>query len=285
MVAVERARVVVGSRIVGAGLEGVGLLVPHGGVQVDVGSLGTPLGLDVGVVECIEQACAVDTDGGLQAHLVVLGLGVGVEGRLGNGDLRIDEGVLLAVGKLHGQSALHLLHLGPLNLDLRLVDRSLEGRHGLRLRHARHLADVGVVRGVIDHEQIAVANLVGTVLRLALAVAVAGVAGDAAVAHPGRAESLAGILLEGVEVLEEVLTRVEVFLHAGDVLHGRCCCRIAGFLGGAELSAGIPLFGREHVVGLSENIGFGHEGSQVRFIVVMTCREQRHGKHGCESQL
>ena len=84
-------------------------------------------------------------------------------------------------------------------------------------------------------------------------------AGYAAVAHPCRAETLAGILLEGVEVFEEVFAGVEVFLHAGNVLDGWCCSRIAGLLGGAELSAGIPLFSREHVVGLSEGTLLGSE--------------------------
>ena len=270
---VERTCVVVGCSIVCAGLEGIGLLVPHGRVQVDVGSLGTPLSLNVGIVECIEQSCAIEADGRLQAYIVLCGLRVGVEGCLRNGHHGIDERILLAICKLHRQSTLHLLHLWPLNLDLRLVDGSLEGRHGLCLRHACHLADVGIVRRMIDNEQITIANLIGAVFGLAFAVTVAGMAGNTAVAHPCWAEALAWILLEGVEVFEEVLTSIEVFLHASNVNNCRRCCRIAGFLSGTELSTRIPLVGREHVVGLAEGFSFRHEGSEVDVVVIMTCCE------------
>jgi hypothetical protein len=74
---------------------------------------------------------------------------------------------------------------------------------------------------VIERQQIAVANGVGTIGRLTLAMTIAGVAGYTRVAHPGWSKSLAGLLFEGVQVFEEVFTRVEVFLHAGYVPHGR----------------------------------------------------------------
>ncbi len=121
---------------------------------------------------------------------------------------------------------------------------------------------------MVDDQQIAVADGVGTVFGLALAVAVAGVAGDAAVAHPCGAQSLAWCLLEGVEVLEEVLAGVEVFFHACHILNSRGGGRITGFLGGAEQSAGIPLVGAEHVVGLAEHFLARHQGTQVAAFVV-----------------
>jgi len=262
-----RTRVVIACSIVGRGLEGSGLLVPHGGIQLHVLRLRQPLCLDILVVDGVEQSRAIDADGRLQAHVVVLGLGIGVEGRLRDAHLGIDERILLAVLELHGQSALHLRHVLPLNRDLALVDRCLEGRHGLRLRHARHLRDVGIVVRMIDDQQVAVANLVGTILGLALAVTVGGVAGDARVTHPGRSQSLAGLLLEGVEFLEEAFARNEVFLHTCS-LCGRSDGRIAGLLGRSQLSAGIPLLSREVAGGLAEIVLSRGQRAQVGGAVV-----------------
>ena len=82
---------------------------------------------------------------------------------------------------------------------------------------------------MIDHQQVAVANLVGAILRLALAMSVAGVAGDTRVAYPSRTQSLARILLEGVEMFEEVLADIEVALHAC-LFGSRSNGRVAGIL-------------------------------------------------------
>ena len=115
---------------------------------------------------------------------------------------------------------------------------------------------------MIDHQQVAVAYLVGAILRLALAVAVAGVTGDARVAHPCRAQTLAWLLVVGVEVFEEVLTHVEVVLHA--CLFGSGCQgRIAGLVGGTEFSTRIPLVGSEIAGSLAEDLVGGCQRPQV----------------------
>ena len=131
--------VVVRSTIVGRGGKVVGCLVPHGGIQVDVGSFLAVLLAHVVVADGIEQTGTIDTDGRLQAYLIISRYRIGVEGGGRNGHLRIDEAVLLAVGEGHRETAGHLADILPFYLDLVLVNRSLEGRHGLRLRHTRHL--------------------------------------------------------------------------------------------------------------------------------------------------
>ena len=131
--------VVIGRTVVGSGGEVVGGLVPHGGVQVDVGSLPAILFAHVVVADGIQQTGTIDTDGRLQAYLIISRYRIGVEGGGRNGHLRIDEAVLLAVGEGHRETAGHLADILPFYLDLVLVNRSLEGRHGLRLRHTRHL--------------------------------------------------------------------------------------------------------------------------------------------------
>ncbi len=134
--------------------------------------------LNILVAEGIEQACSIDADGRFQTHLIVGGLRIGVEGRLRDRHLWINQGIRLTVLKLHGQIALHRCHILPLDGNLILVDRCFEGRHRLCLRHTRHLADVGVVVGMINDQQVTVANLVGTILRLTLAVSITGVTGN-----------------------------------------------------------------------------------------------------------
>ena len=57
---------------------------------------------------------------------------------------------------------------------------------------------------MVDDEQITVADGVGTVFRLALAVSVAGMAGDTAVAYPCWTKTFTGCYIEGVEMFEEV---------------------------------------------------------------------------------
>ena len=56
-------RVVVRCRVVGAGLEGIRLLVPHGRVQLHILTLGCPLLLNFLIVDGIEQRRTIDTDG------------------------------------------------------------------------------------------------------------------------------------------------------------------------------------------------------------------------------
>ena len=90
-VTVECTRVVVGSGIVGRSLELVGLFVPHRRVQFHIGGLGSPLCFDVGIVESIEQSCAIHSDCRLQSHVILRWLRVGVEGGLWNRHNGIDE--------------------------------------------------------------------------------------------------------------------------------------------------------------------------------------------------
>ena len=74
---------------------------------------------------------------------------------------------------------------------------------------------------MVDDEQITVADGVGTVFRLALAMSVAGMAGDTAVAYPCWTKTFTGCYIEGVEMFEEVFTGIEVVFHASDILHSR----------------------------------------------------------------
>ena len=74
---------------------------------------------------------------------------------------------------------------------------------------------------MVDDEQITVADGVGTVFRLALAMSVAGMAGDTAVAYPCWTKTFTGCYIEGVEMFEEVFTGIEVVFHASNILYGR----------------------------------------------------------------
>ena len=125
---------------------------------------------------------------------------------------------------------------------------------------------------MIDDQQIAVANLVGTILRLALAVTIAGMTSDARVAHPSRSQALTGFLFEGVEFLEEALTRIEVFLHAS-LYCGRCNSRIAGLLSGSQLSTRIPLVSSKIASSLAKRLVVGCQRTQFLSCVatVRTC--------------
>ena len=75
----------------------------------------------------VEQACAHNADGRFQTEGEVLGLRIGVEGINVNGEFRIDEFVLLAVGELQGQSALHRHDRQPRQMNTALVNRWQEG--------------------------------------------------------------------------------------------------------------------------------------------------------------
>ncbi len=96
---------------------------------------------------------------------------------------------------------------------------------------------------MIDDQQITVADGVGTILRLALAVTIAGVTGNARVTNPSRTKTLTRLLFESIEFLEEALTNNEVFLHTSLIGHCRSRSRIAGFLRRSQLSTRIPFLG------------------------------------------
>ena len=285
----------VSQRVVGCGSPVVVGFVPHGRVECHVGSLLRILCLHVLGADGVQQSCSVDADGRFEAHLIVRRLRIGVEGCDGDVDLRIDEGELLAVGELQGDAAgHHALHILPLDGDLVLVDGSLEWFHCLGLRHTRHLADVrggscGVAHavfreclvGMIDHEQIAVADGVGTIFRLAFAMTIGGVAMEAAAAHPGWTQSLAGFVGVGVEMFEEILTLVETHFQS----HGfrtRSHRRVTGFLRGAQFAARIPFGSGEHIVAHAKWVFFFLQFAQTaRVVLVATCRE---GKRASQQQ-
>ena len=70
-------------------------------------------------------------------------------------------------------------------MDATLVDGGQERTDGSRLRHACHLADVGTVvtvvtvYGMVHHQQVTVAAVVGIVAAYALTMTVDGMAVDA----------------------------------------------------------------------------------------------------------
>ena len=282
-VTMMRAGVVIAGTIVCASLEGAGGLVPHVGVHVDETCLRCPLFLYLLVVDGIKQTCAVDADGRLQTHLIVSWLRVGVEGVCGDGNLRIDQRILLAVGECHRQTTGHHRDVLPLYVNQILVDRSLKGRHCLCLGHARHFTDVarafgGVAHAIlgegllrmIDDKQIAVAYGVGAVLRLALAVSVTGMTGDTAVAYPRRTKTATRRLVDGVEFLEERLAYQEVLFHTGNGIHSRSRSRVAGFLRRTQFAARIPLVGTKHIIGFAKYLLFRGQNTKVFIGVVIT---------------
>ena len=130
----------------------------------------------------IDEAGAIDADGGLETHhhiavgdVVAAHLQRDIVGFLGNINLRIREVIRLAVGEL----VTPFVGIAqPVDLDLGLVDGRLEGCDSLGLRHARQGAEVSVV-AVGDDEQVAIAPVVGTVTVHLHAMAVARVASDA----------------------------------------------------------------------------------------------------------
>ena len=74
---------------------------------------------------------------------------------------------------------------------------------------------------MVDYEQITVTDGVGTVFCLALAMSVAGMAGDTAVSYPRWTKTLTGSYIKGVEMFEEIFTGIEVIFHASNILYGR----------------------------------------------------------------
>ena len=103
-------------------------------------------------------------------------------------------------------------------------------------------------------------------------------AGNTAVAQPCRSETLTGSLLKRVEVFKEIFTSDEVgrTISPRNKVHGRCIGRITGLFGRSQLSAGIPFFCREYIVGFSEDFfGRCQLSQSLVFIAVGTGRQQR----------
>ena len=128
------ARIIIACAIVGRRSESIAGGIPHGGIQVDA-SLGfaAPLLFHVLIGDGVEQSRAVDADGTFKSDFVVVGSGAYVEGCLRNGHFGVNQFESFTVGKLPftitGRGNLVGLHLSnrlPVNLDLVLVDRSLE---------------------------------------------------------------------------------------------------------------------------------------------------------------
>ena len=130
---------------------------------------------------------------------------------------------------------------------------------------------------MVDDQQITVANGVGAILRLALSMTVARVAGNTTVAHPGRTQSLARLLFEGVKVFEEVLARIEIIVHAS-LVGSRGNGRVAGLLGSAQLTARKPLVGCEVARSLAKHLLVEVQRAQVlgtgNVVTIGTCCQQ-----------
>ena len=177
----------------------------------------------------------------------------------------------------------------PADMDSVFLDRSFEWRHGASLRHTRDVADVAVgcignaigisaCRGVIDHEQVAIAS-VGCVITIhTLTMTVARVAGDTAVAHPCRSETLAWFLVQREHMFKEVLTLIEVGFHSCCVSYRWCRVGITWFLCRSQLTSGIPFLCREHIVGLAKS-GILRFGSRRCGVIIGTCLQQWCRKH------
>ena len=260
----------------------VGRLVPHGRVKLHVFGRLLVLFLQLILGYGVDEARAYDADSRLEAHLYVVGLRVSVERLLVDCYLGIYQAVLLAVGELlRRQSARHRsLHRMPSKVYAIFVNRRQERRHGLRLRHTCHLAyerSVVAARavGMVDDEQVSVAESRRTVLLLTLAVAVTGVAVDARIAHRGRAEAVEWGRVERDVALEEHLAEVEL-VHEPLVGNGRSLVFIASggdVLGGSQLSAGIPFVGREVAYGLAHiRVVVGRSVAAAVVVVVGTGR-------------
>ena len=183
------------------------------------------LGFEVLVADGIEQARAIDADGGLQTHLVVAHVvaAVGhVDGTPGDVHFGVAQLVGLAVGELVAEGVGIFM---PGDGDLRLVERRLEGGHGMSLRHACQPGHIGLGLGVVNHQQIAVSYLVGVerAAVLALAMPVARMTMDARRADVERSQAMAHAVEVGRErFLEELLATVEGGIHGSVGLdHGR----------------------------------------------------------------
>jgi hypothetical protein len=114
---------------------------------------------------------------------------------------------------------------------------------------------------MVDHKQIAVAKVIGTIAILALAMPVAGMTVNATTAHPGWAEAFARLGVKSIYVLEEIFAVLEAGLPIVDGINGWSRSRIALAKGGAQLTSRIPLIGGEHIVGLSKLVIGRHQGT------------------------
>ena len=129
------ARVIIACAIVGSRSKSIAGSIPHGGIQVNTGfCFAAPLLFHVFIGDGIEQSRAVDTDGTFKSDFIVVGPWTYVEGCLRNGHFGVNQFESLTVGELPftitGRGNLVGLHLSdrfPVNLDLVLVDRCLEG--------------------------------------------------------------------------------------------------------------------------------------------------------------
>ena len=235
----------------------IGSLIPHGRIERDVRRLGLPLRRDVFVGNGIEQARAIDADGGLQTdgdivvilrgrnlHILAIALHIdgGIVGRSRDRHLGIGEVVAFTIVKLVSPLVRIVLPVYP---DLRLVDRSLERLHGRGLGHTSHRADVGIGLLVVDDEEVAIALLRGRIGILARTMSVAWVAVVASRAHVHWAQAAEGTRGVGIEVfLEKVLTLVEGRHHTR-VLHSQGRLFVGGgrVVGrGAQLTSGEVIF-------------------------------------------
>ena len=235
----------------------------------------------------IEQSRAIHTDGRLQAHFIVDGTGIRVEGHLVDGDLGIDELQWSAVGKLRGIDARWRCGYGfPLDMDAALVDGGLERIHGLGLGHTGDLAHVAVGGifhavgvctgcGVIDNEQITIAHFISPVFVLSFSVPITRMTVFATRAHPGGAQSTEGSGEESVVVLEEGFAVLERLIEVGIVGHLWHGVGVASLLigGGSFLATGIPLCGREVAHGLSYVLVLVGDDD----VVVVVTGGDRHG--------
>ena len=255
--------------------------IPDTRIEGNVLGLLLILLLHVVGVDGIEKSRAIDADGAFESDFVIGWKRARVESCLRNSDFGIYEGIRLTVGEFHRDATWHGCHIEPLEVDLAFIDRCLEWGHGLGLRHTRDLTNVGIgcvgnsvevgaCRWMIDHKEITIAEVVGTVASHALAVSVGWMAVDATVTHPSWAQSLARLFGEGVKMLEEILSFVKANLHAFGVFDGRSCGRIAGILCGSQYAAWIPFLSREHVVGFSKHVFLRCEMVNIGSVIILT---------------
>ena len=227
----------------------VGSLVPYSRIEFGaMRCLQLILRLHIFLIDGIKKTSTIDTDCRLQPYLIVVGQRLGIKSTLVDGDLRITQGISLAISKL---IAVFVSSRKPTDVYSILLDWSLKRCHGTCLRHTRDVADVAVgcirhtigigsCRRVIDNKQIAVAS-VGCVITIhTLTMTVARVTSDTTVTHPCRTESLAWCLIQGKHMLKEVLTLVEVGFHSWCVSNCRCRIGITWLLCRSQLTSGIP---------------------------------------------
>ena len=233
-IAAHILRAVALQRIGVVAVPGARSLIPHGWIQgirasyaIEIVAFLFPLGRDFLIGNGIGQTRTIDADGGFEQHtyiIIIFTLGEGhiaaaashdnrsIVGTVGNGHLGIYQRVCLTVRELIAPLIGIVI---PRNLNLVLIDRSLERFYSTSLRHTGHRTDVGIGGLVIYNEQVAVAVGIGLILRLACSVTIARMAVQAASAHIDRAETVEGSFSICVIVfLKEILALVEGSHHA-----------------------------------------------------------------------